>query len=575
MDVLEQMLNRLSYHLAGAHRRAFYSTLRKCLERDSVHKNEEYFARIKVMEMYCLAADGLVTKAQRIFEESVRERRALAEAHEIEKIMVRKTLLLTNMLEEIDPTDLSDTEKFELYLIGQKYDLCKKYAISLIKEHGKYAMSLILAQSDFTGRNLSSLSLLLERLAVTNSLISFLLRKNVPYLVVKKHIKPKKDASFLLLMKEVLLAGENIEEFGYPTVFSLINDLDDWDLYEYAIANSIPIEQAQMESPKKKDTIHSIKYAMITNPTPGAVSAYINKIGRIDSASCKYIERFSITEKGCLFSDLSPACQRMFELYGGAQPQPEDLAIHNENEKKEYKRDKMTVLVLETLLRKRTDESLADALLLSYACREHSAYIRVILCALFRYFLMYTHLIQEFNGLGVENVQIEGMAYLWSDLEVLLGIDAGAHTEAYLQTRSRAIAEINNKVMDFVDSEAYSQIEPLLAYKKALVESPVYKQIEERRLHTSDRRPSIEKVVVEDVRYIFDKITKIPGEKECTLVTIHQRPKELSIERVKELINGSITRVKQYAPFSKIDKLACEIILAQEAGHSAISSQAV
>lgn len=572
MDGLQQMLNRLSYHLAGPHRRAFYSTLRKCLEKEQVQKNEEYLARVKVMEMYCLAADGLIDKAIRVFEKDVSRIKNQVGMHEIERIMLKKALFSCNLLEQIDTRKMSEKDKFELYIIGKNFDLCKKAAISLIKEHGKYAMSLMLVQNDFTGRNLSSLSLLLERVTVNNSLISLLLRKNIPYLIVKKHIRRTKDMSFLLLMKELALSGESIEEFGYPDVSSLIKELDDWEIYEYAIGNGISVHEAE-NSPHKKPTIHSIKYKLVTAPTPMNLAAYITKLGKIDSSACRYIDRLSIEDKGTLLNVLPPLFQRMLEMYAGGAVCLDDLCGPSDPKDKLYRRDQMIVFILETLLRRRTEESLMDALITSYACRKQSKFIHVISCALLRYLLLYGEFTAEFSEIGAENIQLEGLAYLWSDLQVLLGAPADLNTEVYMQTRSRFIAEANNRVMDFVEAEAYSQIEPLLEYRDTILNSPIYKQIVEGHFYECKKRPSIEKIVVEECRYIFDKIKRFPEEKECVLVTIHQIPKRICSERIKSLVEGSLNRVRSYMPGLEMGSFAETIVKAQEKEYSTICSR--
>ncbi|KAI5191975.1 hypothetical protein NEMIN01_1759 [Nematocida minor] len=568
MDTL-RMLDRLSYHLAGPHRRAFYNTLCKCMEKEEIKQNGEHLARVQTMQMYCLAVDGLIEKASSIFNDDLKNRTELLEPYNIEQIMLKEALLMCNLLDRIDTSKLSEKERFEIFLISKNFDSCKTSAISLIKHHGKYAMILYLVQNDLMSCSISTLALLLNRITVTNSLISLLIRKGVPYSVVRKYIRPEKDAHFLLLMKTLLLAGESIVEYGYPSASALINELDDWEIYEYAMQSGIRIDAHCAESPVKNKIflnknfhIHQTKYAMITSPTAASIAAYINATSAVDAYTVTAMASLSEHDAKDLESHLSPGSQRMMSLYNGTPILSSDITSPGG-----------LLLVIGLLLRNKSEESLLDALVLCYMHRDTGYYVRVVMCVLFRYFFMYSHLINNFSLLDAENIQVEGLGYLWSDLEVLLGLDPGIHAVSYMHTRSRAIADINNGFMKFIEAEAYSQIEPLLAYRDALIDSPIRKQIATRELQKSVSKPAIENILISEARHIFTKITSPPAEKECKLLTIQQKPKEIDAECIRAMGEAAIERVKKYTNTSTADRLISDLVEAQSAAYAAIAER--
>ncbi|KAH9386581.1 uncharacterized protein NEMAJ01_1477 [Nematocida major] len=532
------MLERLSYHLAGPHRRAFYGTLDRCLEKEEVQKDEVHLVRVCTMKMYSLATDGHIAESLRVYCKCVKERAALLREHQIESAMLKESLILMDRVEEVETAGLSESEKYEVFLLRGDLAGCRKSAISLLKTHPMLAMGLFLVEAEkHPGTTPASLQLLLKRVTVANSLITALYRKKVPYSVLRPHIRRDLDTSFVFLMKALLLGGEDISEFVGQGVDGLLDLLDDWEVYEHAMKKGISVRE-------REDSINSLRFQMEVQRTKDAISRFILAGGSVGLCK-KHIEGLPKCEKQALIEGL-PACARMkVEYY-----QNHSVAVFGESLGKCMASVGDFVFVVGALLADRTEQSLMDSLVLCYAKKTayDSAYqVQLLLCVLYRYLCMYDAMLQEYISMSVQTVQLEGMTYIWSDLQILLGEDEPALKEQYEKNRLLTLGTINASLLGFIKKEEYAQVGPLLEYKQALVNSSVHRQIVENKFFCLDRLPAIENILVPESRYIFEKVMQPPREKkDATLLTIHSMPVEISRDKVQEMLCKSIEKIRQF-----------------------------
>lgn len=558
-------LERLSYHLAGPHRRLFYNTLCACIEKEEFLKDEIAMARLYAMKMYCQASDGLVTEAVEIFENHLRNRTRMIKDYKIESIMLKDGLLRSNLVEEIDVEMLKSIDKYEVLLLKNCFEECRKCAISILKDFPMCSMVVVLLEGEFTSNiKIETVKLLLKRVSVSSSLISLLYTKGFPYEILIPYAKKqKKDVSFLFLMKTLLIGGESLSEYSY-NIDTLLQELDDWEIYQYAIEKSIKIKE-------RKESINGLRHLMVTSPTVDSICKFITSSNFVEHA-LEYIKYLSNEDTQQLLNGLSRPVIVKIEYYLKNR-----VSVFDKTIKECLENVNDFVFLIGVLLAERTEQSLIDCLLLCFIKKEfyQSTYqVRLLLCVLYRYLFLYDLMIDEYIKLSVDLVQLEGMTYLWSDLQILLEEDSPFLETQYIKNRLSSLGQVNANLISFIENEEYTQIEPLLEYRNILINSAIYKQIVEKTLYPLDRPPAIRKTLIEESTYVFDKLLKEPEINEnSTVLTIHNRPAHMQKEKLENLFTQSFNRIKEHIELPhEIHTLKSQILEGQETAWQRLSS---
>ncbi|KAI5181280.1 hypothetical protein NEOKW01_1499 [Nematocida sp. AWRm80] len=612
---MEELLEKITYCIAGRTRNAAYSVLDTYLQNKQVQQNITLYRRAILVKAYSLIADRKFSEGERyltgmIEETTLSSKETLLETNDyndilnqytpaqksklqkyikalysaakthLEKQMLKLSLLYLNHLEEIDLNNLELEDKYEIYLLRNDYSKCKLLSAKLVSSSGSYSLiSLLLIGPPFP----FTLKLLLDRVIVNNSLIMHLYQNGVPWNTLKKYVTSR-DSSFYFLMKTLFVNGINISEYFSNPVTNLLDVIDDWEIYQYSIDNGITIESVIKDS--SKPSINYLRYIMITDPSIDTITQFVIRTSRIDLAE-EYISKLSSDERITLLTGIKdkstseteyvPENIHSIDSSISYLNQNNDNMTHitNHNHRntnitaitalklqhllQKYPKstnitetniddplDKSTlwpesiwygipdillsdvsgfIYLIESLISTKDTTSLVVALTLCYLYKEkypNTFQIRVLLCVLYRYFLMTEELIEEYMILSPELVQLEELTYLWSDPSIIMSIHPTTLITKYIHSHRELITQLNLRVLEFITGHKYTQALSMLKMRNTLIHSPIFSQVTTGKLHPYNRSSSIEKIFTNpNSKYIFSKIDHYPTPSPSIFSTIN------------------------------------------------------
>ncbi|KAI5148484.1 hypothetical protein NEAUS04_1098 [Nematocida ausubeli] len=572
-------LDRLAYELAGSRRTAFYPILEKHFRTKELLENSVSRVRIYVMKMYCLCADGDISMGSYMYSKIKGDLHLIAGCN-VEMIMARESLLIVNQIDELiehrDIFNFKSIYNFNLSLLKNDLEECKDLSLKLTKTHPSCAMVLLLkGTGEIRGLQLEILKVLLRKVRVSNSLISLLLAKGIPYAsVLQKYVldnitKKENDISSLLLLKDLVLRGIPIEEYGY-TIDSLLEKLDDWEIYEYCLENDIQIQK------KDNKSINYLTYELSLSMEPERILRYVRtshnfsflfkNMEGMDAARREELLQSVKHSDPLRFLYLNDAKFEFFSKEGCLEIRDFRSYLNNMTD---------LIFLVGILIKEKRDEGIVQALLILLVKRNDfpgNQYITMLICGLLRYLLAYELFTTEYEKLDVQNIQLESLSYLWSDLQILyetwLRIKLPEDlTESYLSNRLIAIGSANTNMFNLTEREEYSQLLALLSYRDRLINSPTYKQITEGKLYPLEKTPNIEKILISESRYIFAKVTSRAqkGKGSSAFVTLDSIPELLDTCSIRKIFQDSLNKISAFMPVPHdVSSIVDRIIYSQE-----------
>ncbi|EIJ93468.1 uncharacterized protein NEPG_01810 [Nematocida parisii ERTm1] len=552
------LLDRLAYSLAGPYRKSFYSTLENCLSKKDVINNEVFLVRVYVMKMYCLSVDGYIQMALYLYE-SIKNQIHIITKYELEMIMARESLLITNRISElIEKSDLFKFDAFYIFnllLMENNLKECKKYCLSLIKTHPNASMALLLQENTFTeNTTLVILKMLLKRIQVSNSLICLLLNRNIPYDILKEYavtniIGKPLDIPSMLLLKKLVLIGVSIEEYGY-TIDTLLDNLDDWDIYEYCLNKKIQVSE------KSKKSINYLTYKISLKIEPESVVEYVKRSSNLDFILNRISKECENTKEHCLSSLKSVDPIRYtylnnpeFDFYREYSAEKISIFKKYSNNLTDF------IFLIGVLIKTKNPTGIIDALLLLLLKRKelpNNRYVQLLICSIYRYLSLYDCVVEEYKGLNAHTVQLECLSYLWSDLKVIysnwLGIELSDELDKkYLNQRLLSIGSVNTNIIQLTENQEYNQLVSLLEYRNKIINSPAYMQIKENKFYPLSAPPSIESIIIKESRYVLEKIITYPKtDPNSVFITAQDIPQKFQKSEIVRIIKESVSIINSY-----------------------------
>ncbi|KAI5190353.1 hypothetical protein NECID01_0945 [Nematocida sp. AWRm77] len=571
MENTETLIDKLMSYLAGVHRRSVYNLLDGLLAKKEVMENKRQHHRLLIGKAYSLAEDGDLSKAEQCLERvgmsGVSE---IAQKYEIEGIMARVALKYLNKIEELSAVPGSSTEEmYEAHFLMKNYAECKRYGTQLAKEKPALAMMAMLAEHTSMFR--PSVLMLLERIAPTSSLLLLLYKKGISFAEITEHIKKItcKNFPYYLLMKALLVKGEDLHAHLKSPAEDILEVLDDWEVYEYALGKNIALPSA---AGKNVHSANYLRYCMLQAPTPQSIERFATSLEALKLA-VPCIKQLSSSAQHELAAQMPASLWAAAEFYmHGKKACLGEVGVF-------AKTAEELVFFLGNLLVSKEESHLVSVLLLCFIYRKafpSSFQVSFLLCVMYRYFLMYEKACKEYTKLDIHSVQLEQMSYLWSDLHILLGEETTfIHTE-YTNTHRTMVSQINGNLFGFIEKEEYAQVLSLVELRDALVSSPIHKQISTHTITPSTADRFLQGVLVPGAEYVGRKLeSKHVPATSSVLCTIDSLPQVFSEEKLSLLFNDAVCTLERYVPInrSSVLRLYNDFVSSQKKAHSVLSSQ--
>lgn len=394
----------------------------------------------------------------------------------VAKLYGKQSIFITSVLNK----DYSNAKKlaFELYndhpayllfYCCINYDDNKQMILNLIKRSKNIDPKLIYMLSKSKNYTFDDLNDFFEKFT-GNSFIDCCIKKAK---FLKKYIK---------IEQQNLEVQNELEE--------LLNCIDDFNLYDFAIKNNILL--------KERNSLNYEWYKII-NKDEKAANEMILKL--IDFQDIKKLINYynPINIKDERYKILVEYLNKGYS---------KELLIRSFNI---FKNDKsfLTIKVtLALLIASKNENLLILALYLSEKYQFSDNYeillINLFLC---RYFLLFKDLLIILEKLSVKNIQHHNMAYIWSDPMNVTSTKLVDIIKLFLKEIKSEIDSSEIMIRKFIDSGLISNALSTLDLRNQLFDSVIYKEVKELKILSKDRETLFSRLLGEDCRYIFDKIT--------------------------------------------------------------------
>ncbi|KAM0673945.1 hypothetical protein GVAV_002463 [Gurleya vavrai] len=490
---------------------------------------------------------------------------------------VRSTFKNLNMMEEYKNLCFDDLYSFEASILSYDFRKAKERGLFLTKESCKYFLFSMICLIIFEERKIDKVTeklvrstilkifekekmkipadvflLLVKNKIIDNDWIEYLkITENggsitlfsLKHLLINNMITESNYLSLNEYLNEnkIIISIDNFDCFIINLINFLIKNIDDGDLYEYAIKYKIRIDT--FDTPNylhyklKKDLNieNFMRVYKITNSFRELENLF-EKCNLLDFSKKKECFLFYAFLKYEFINNINFVCDNLLN----------ELLI---NEIKfafdNYKKEKSltnTKLILAFLISTKQENNLLLALKIANDCKDlfkNTYEIKLIFLFICRFFCWYDKVIEIYEELEIKTVIQEKLAYLWSDLNIILNLNDNSRKEKYLNYRSHLIKHINCSLLVFIQNYSFYHGIELIKTKKMLENSNLYKEINQNKIISNDPETHFSFLLGSKCRFLFDKIC-INSEnnyfKDLKLATIYNLRKEtIKIENL--LIN--------------------------------------
>lgn len=430
-----------------------------------------------------------------------------------------------------DLFNLTELKKFIFKRDNLKVEFCRMILEGNYQEASKTALKifdtapsyLVLAyflqlKKDRENKSIQRLlEILLEKQEIGPDVALLLAKENILVEVAVGFLEKctVRDYVFQIIKKELIIKGH------IPFEEEVLDEIDDWDLYQFVIEKRIKI--------KKRDTINYKYYVLhtLSKEDEEFKEACDDLLRRIRVyKDLKYLMKLCgvkthedyLTNTLINFLDSGFSLQKAKEIYLNLQTNKFNI-LTGENEQsnnctsKEYLVDKFNLLkcLLGHLIASKDIHLLVLALYLTYTHRKaFSSNYEISLIHLFlcRFFSFYTPVSSMFFEFDVKNNQFYTMAFIWSDMLILSDIQDEDRVREYQSLLSENMKIIENSLKHFIEKNKFLHTISLLKVYGNLKEEMVGKELKARKILSQSSETLFSDLLGRDCAYLFKKITK-------------------------------------------------------------------
>lgn len=270
----------------------------------------------------------------------------------------------------------------------------------------------------------------------------------------------------------------------------LIDRIDDFTLYDFALRNNIQIDQ--------RDSINFKWYILIKNN-----DLEMGKEIILSSISFQDIKR--VLDHCALKSTGNKIYDILIRYLTGECPK---LLLLESFEFLRNDKSFIALKVLLALLISTNDEKL---LLLALSLSENDAFddnyeISLINLFLSRYFLLFSSIDKKFKNLAIKNVQIHNFAYVWSDPMILMNVKLADQVACFKREMTKTIFGIESSLIDVINNGHISVAISSLELKDHLKSSVISKEIHLHKILSIFKSTMFSGILGDKCAFIFDKV---------------------------------------------------------------------
>lgn len=302
-----------------------------------------------------------------------------------------------------------------------------------------------------------------------------------------------RDHTYYLILKEILIKGHpELLNMGsrLECAESLLDSIDDWDLYQYALDNSLDLKprvslnhefyllHRHREQDRAARLLESRLCFREIKEIVGLVDLHRHPAENIDCVVQLVRSGFS---EGLL--------TRAHEVYG------RDTNVFN------------VKTLLAVLISSRKTNLLVLALYLSFLHKDMdpSNYeIQLVFAFLCRYFCFYPQVLQMFQEMKVKNAHVANMAFMWTDILIVRGI---RKRNEFVETMKTFVADVDNGLRHLMLVGNLAHAVDALELRKRIVASVVVQEVEEDRIIGNNPSSCFSELLGEHCAYLFEKMT--------------------------------------------------------------------
>ncbi|KAF9764854.1 hypothetical protein NGRA_0223 [Nosema granulosis] len=401
-------------------------------------------------------------------------------------------------------------------ILERRFQDCSKNGLKLFDACPAYLLLSYFLQlyEDRKNKNMYKLlEILLEKQPITTDIALLLAKEDMFTEVAIKFLDTSsvKDYIYQIIKKELMIRDR------LPFEEDIIDELDDWDLYEYALSHNIDI--------KKRETIN-FKYYSLHNPEGEHFEEsreYLLKRIRIYK-DLKYISELC---KIYSHNDYVTDCLLGFIKEGFKLEKAKEIySFFLENQAKKFNAlengtpkettvdisDKFNLLkcLLGHLIASRDISLLILALYLTFSHRKdfpsnyEISLIHLFLC---RFFCFYKPIESLFKEFDVKNNQKFNLSFVWSDMLITLGIQDKSRVEDYRNLLQENIKIIEKSIKHFIEKGKFLHTISLMKVHAKLKDDIVDRELKASRILSTSSETIFSDLLGLECSYLFDKQT--------------------------------------------------------------------
>lgn len=402
----------------------------------------------------------------------------------------------------------SHEEQYDAALLSDDFELAKSAGIKLLQTNPIYLVFalVLLCEQTRDDADLKLLRLALRKCPPYPNIFIMMVKLDVlvDYVVDAVGRAHVKNLTYLYLLKEVFMRyakyRQNIvdvlaEPFNVSgetqAMEFFIERFDDWGIYEEALAGNIELRES--------NTLNHSLYRIRRNSD----ASYAAEVClRLDSLKTL----FHVFDFADVRDRLPDNLRILFDARRGFCE--DDLrkiyGIYTSN--MSFMNTKILLLCL---ISSRCEPYLVLAL---YVARNmysmfNTYEIKLIYLFLCRFLCIESEVLRVIQDLDIRNIQEENLAFMWSDLGIVLEVCNHRKITKYLNTHIDAIRKINDYVYLFVGAGKLDHAFDLLVLRKKLVGSVVYKEVRSQAIASTCPENMFTDFLGPTCSYLFAKLT--------------------------------------------------------------------
>lgn len=376
-------------------------------------------------------------------------------------------------------------ERYEIALLSYDFEKCINLSMLLHQNKRDFLIFSIVAQMIFDNetKHADTLKDVVPKNNNGTSFLYYLVKHNIlkDTIYETMHLTKERNLCFYLILKEFFLDGRDIstcieiESTDKNTVVNyLLDNLDDWDLYDYALREKLVL--------KRRNTLNYLYYRLYYDRTEESLLELLPKITNI----------FDLETINAVVPIKNLKSYFDFNV--------DDLisCFHNEPTLINLK------LLLSVLIGSRMENLIVLALYFTYKYKNNEDYgyeIQLIHIFICRYFLYLPEVSMEMHNLRVQEIQKVNLSFLFHDVSVFYGIRCDNINNMIMEN----IKTINESLLVFVKSGKLDAALSLLHLRKKFENHTVFKEIQQNKILCDTTSNMFSNILGSRCVYFFSK----------------------------------------------------------------------